>query len=69
MVQPPVPLVPDIKQDFAESYCAFTFATSFDQLERQLHLQPLSVEVCVKEHDKVVGLAMVSPYKFTVLYD
>lgn len=62
VVQPPVPLLPGTEQNFAASCCAFTFATDKSQLERQLHVQPLSVEVWATRKagsDNLVGIAKV----------
>ena len=62
MVQPPVSLPLGAEQHFAASFYAFKFAASQSNLMRQLHLQPLSVEVWAsreEENDILVGIAKV----------
>ena len=65
MVQPPVSLPLGAEQHFAASFYAFKFAASQSNLMRQLHLQPLSVEVWAsrdEENDILVGIAKVHMY-------
>ena len=69
VVQPPVPLLPGTEQTFAASCCAFTFATTKSQLERQFHIQPLSVEVWATRKagdDNLVGIAKVCEHTCSV---
>ena len=63
MVQPAVTVAENSQQRFAQSFCAFEFATTEEQLAAHVTSRPLTVEVwrsCDQSSDTLVGVANVS---------